>query len=127
MTEFLNLHHVSVVVADLATALRFYVDVLGLSVDHSRPDLGFSGAWLQVGDEQIHLLELPGCDPVADRPDHPGRDRHTALVVTGLAELEQRLEQAGIVFTRSRSGRCAVFCRDPDGNGIELIERTDSG
>lgn len=127
MTEFLNLHHVSVVVADLATALRFYVDVLGLPVDHSRPDLGFSGAWLQVGDEQIHLLELPGCDPVADRPDHPGRDRHTALVVTGLAELEQRLEQAGIVFTRSRSGRCAVFCRDPDGNGIELIERTDSG
>lgn len=127
MTEFLNLHHVSVVVADLATALRFYVDVLGLPVDHSRPDLGFSGAWLQVGDEQIHLLELPGCDPVADRPDHPGRDRHTALVVTGLAELEQRLEQAGIVFTRSRSGRCAVFCRDPDGNGIELIERTNSG
>lgn len=127
MTEFLNLHHASVVVADLATALRFYVDVLGLPVDHSRPDLGFSGAWLQVGDEQIHLLELPGCDPVADRPDHPGRDRHTALVVTGLAELEQRLEQAGVVFTRSRSGRCAVFCRDPDGNGIELIERTDPG
>ncbi len=126
MTEFLCLHHASVVVAELATALRFYVDVLGLSLDDSRPDMDFPGAWLKVGEQQIHLLELPNCDPVADRPQHAGRDRHAAFLVTGLEVLEQRLERHGVSFTRSRSGRRAVFCRDPDGNGIELIERADS-
>ncbi len=126
MTEFLCLHHTSVVVAELATALRFYVDVLGLAVDDARPDLGFPGAWLKVGEQQIHLLELPNCNSVTGRPAHAGRDRHTALLVTGLAVLEQRLEKSGVSFTRSRSGRRAVFCRDPDGNGIELIERADS-
>jgi glyoxylase I family protein len=126
MTEFLGLHHASVVVTELAPALRFYVDVLGMPLDASRPDLGFSGAWLKVGDQQIHLLELPTCDPVAGRPEHAGRDRHTALLVTGLAALEHRLEKNGISFTRSRSGRRVVFCRDPDGNGIELIERAGS-
>lgn len=122
MTEFLCLHHASVVVAELATALRFYVDVLGLQADDSRPDLGFPGAWLKVGEQQIHLLELPNSDPVTIRPEHAGRDRHTALLVTGLAALERRLKKNGINFTRSRSGRLAIFCRDPDGNGIELIE-----
>ena len=126
MTNFLHLHHASVVVAELATALRFYVDVLGLPLDDSRPDMGFRGAWLKVGEQQVHLLELPNCDPVAGRPAHAGRDRHTAFLVTGLDVLEQRLEQNGISFTRSRSGRRAVFCRDPDGNGIELIERADA-
>ena len=122
MTEFLCLHHASVVVAELTSALRFYVDVLGLQADDSRPDLGFPGAWLKVGEQQIHLLEIPNSDPVAIRPEHAGRDRHTALLVTGLAALERRLENNGINFTRSRSGRHAIFCRDPDGNGIELIE-----
>jgi len=124
MTTFLRLHHASVIVTELTTALRFYINVLGLPVDDSRPDLGFPGAWLEVGEQQIHLLELPNCDPVAGRPGHAGRDRHTALLVDDLAPLEQRLEKNGICFTRSRSGRRAIFCRDPDGNGIELIEAT---
>ena len=122
MTQFLKLHHASVITADLQRSLAFYCGVLGLEVDASRPDLGFAGAWLVVGEQQVHLLELPNVDPVRGRPDHAGRDRHTAFHVTGLSELEQKLDKADIPFTRSRSGRSAVFCRDPDGNGIELIE-----
>ena len=122
MTEFLQIHHASVVVADSRRALGFYVDILGMQLDPSRPDLGFHGAWLRVGDQQIHLLEVKNPDAVEGRPSHAGRDRHTALHVRGLDELEQRLEIAGIPYTRSRSGRNAVFCRDPDGNGIEFVE-----
>ena len=122
MSEFIGLHHASLLVADLQRALRFYVDVLGLCVDTSRPELGFAGAWLTVGQQQVHLLELPNPDPVEDRPAHAGRDRHTAFSVTGLDALEKKLEDAGVGFTRSRSGRRAIFCRDPDGNGVELIE-----
>ena len=122
MTEFLRIHHASVVVADSRRALRFYVDILGMQLDPSRPDLGFPGAWLWVGDQQIHLLEVANPDTAEGRPAHVGRDRHTALQVRGLDELQQRLETADIPYSRSRSGRKAIFCRDPAGKGIELVE-----
>jgi glyoxylase I family protein len=117
----LELHHASLLVADTARALAFYRDLLGLTVDPARPDLGYPGAWLQVGTRQIHLLELPSPDPVAGRPAHGGRDRHLALLVADLEVLAARLEQAGVAFTRSRSGRAALFCRDPDGNALEFL------
>ncbi len=123
MSEFLGIHHASVIVADTGRALTFYVDILGLQVDAARPALGFPGAWLKVGSgQQIHLLELPNPDAANARPAHAGRDRHTALRLRGLDAIQQRLERYGIPFTRSRSGRRALFCHDPDGNGIELIE-----
>jgi len=116
------IHHASFVVADTKRALTFYCGVLGLAQDHSRPDLGYPGAWLQVGDGQIHLLQLPNPDPVENRPEHGGRDRHLAMTVTDLALITSRLDQAGFDFTLSKSGRRALFCRDHDGNAIELIE-----
>lgn len=117
-----ELHHVSLIVADTARALGFYRDLLGLATDSGRPDLGYPGAWLQVGGRQIHLLELPNPDPAVGRPVHGGRDRHVALLVRGLDTVARRLEAAGVGYTRSRSGRQALFCRDPDGNAVELIE-----
>jgi len=125
MTEVLGLHHVSLVVSDTARALGFYRDVLGLGLDPSRPALGFPGAWLGLGDRQLHLLEVPNPDPVAGRPDHGGRDRHTALTVNGLDGFIARLTAAEIPFTMSKSGRRALFCRDPDGNAWELIEQVE--
>lgn len=124
MTSVIGLHHVSLVVADTARALDFYCGVLGLEIDRSRPRLAFPGAWLALGDRQLHLLELPSPDPVAGRPAHGGRDRHTAVSVSDLDGFAQRLEQAGIPYTMSKSGRRALFCRDPDGNAWELVEST---
>lgn len=115
-----SIHHVSLLVEDTPRALGFYRDLLGLAVIE-RPPLNFPGAWLAIGDRQLHLLELPNPDARVERPEHVGRDRHLALVVVQLDELAMRLQQAGIAMTRSRSGRNALFCRDPDGNGIELI------
>ena len=118
------IHHASVIVQDTEQALAFYVGVLGLEQELSRPDLGYPGAWLKVGDGQIHLLELPNPDPVTGRPKHGGRDRHLALAITDLSLLQASLEQAGIGFTLSKSGRKALFCRDIDGNALEFIEKT---
>jgi len=122
MSEIKAIHHASLLVNDLDMALAFYTDVLGLERDTSRPEMSFEGAWLRVGAQQIHLLQLPNPDPQDGRPSHAGRDRHTAFAVAGLDAVISRLETAGVAMTRSRSGRQAVFCRDPDGNGIELIE-----
>lgn len=116
------IHHASMIVQDTEQALAFYVGILGLEQDMSRPDLGYAGAWLTVGDGQIHLLELPNPDPTTGRPKHGGRDRHLALRITRLSVLQSSLEKAGIGFTLSKSGRKALFCRDYDGNALEFIE-----
>lgn len=118
-----SIHHSSMIVQDTEHALAFYVGVLGLKQDMSRPDLGYPGAWLKVGDGQIHLLELPNPDPMSGRPKHGGRDRHLALTITNLNVLQSSLEQAGIEFASSKSGRKALFCRDYDGNALEFIEK----
>ena len=121
----MKIHHVSFNVADTKRSLAFYHGVLGLNVDPDRPELGYPGAWLQIETQQIHLLELPNPDPVQGRPEHGGRDRHTALAVSDIGELQRRLEQYNIAFSKSRSGRAAVFFRDLDGNAIECVEITD--
>lgn len=95
------IHHVSLLVADTERALCFYRDLLGLKVI-DRPSLGFPGAWLAIGEQQLHLLELPNPDAESERPDHVGRDRHIALAVDGLNELVQRLTEAGIALSKSR-------------------------
>ncbi|MBK5930842.1 VOC family protein [Halochromatium salexigens] len=118
-----TIHHVSLIVADTERALAFYRDLLGLEVEPTRPQLGFAGAWLRVGAQQIHLLELPNPDPVAARPAHGGRDRHLALTVPDLEAVMAVLDAAAIPYTLSRSGRRALFARDPDANALELIEQ----
>lgn len=123
MPTVTGLHHVSLLIADLERALGFYQGLLGLPLDPQRPDLGYPGAWLQAGAQQIHLLLLPNPDAGQARPPHPGHDRHLALAVSALDPLAQALDAAGIPYTRSRSGRRALFCRDPDGNGVELVEQ----
>ena len=122
MADITAIHHVSLLVSDTRRALLFYQGVLGLEIDESRPVMSFPGAWLQVGAAQIHLLELPDVLRGMKLPEHGGRDRHVALSVSGLDGVVTALETAGIAYTLSRSGRRALFCRDPDGNAVELVE-----
>lgn len=125
MIRVKRLNHVSLLVADTRRALAFYHDLLGLPVSTERPELGFAGAWLELDDDQqIHLLELVTDADQPDTPAHGGRDRHVALEVSDLQAVIRALEAAAIGFTMSRSGRRALFCRDPDGNAIELIEQS---
>lgn len=122
MTNIVALDHVSLLVKDTARALEFYHGLLGLVLDESRPQMNFPGAWLVVGTAQIHLLEIPPAQLPTDLPEHGGRDRHVALNVVNLGAVEGVLEAAGVRYTLSRSGRRALFCRDPDGNAVELVE-----
>jgi glyoxylase I family protein len=116
-----RLLHVSLLVSDLARSRAFYEGVLGLVPSPLRPDLGYPGVWYALGSHEIHLLALPNPDPVHGRPEHGGRDRHVALAVDDLDALERRLREAGVAASRSRSGRAALFCRDPDGNALEFV------
>ncbi len=117
-----TIHHASLIVSDTEQSLRFYRDVLGM-MPTERPNLPFPGAWLQIGEQQVHLLELDNPDPTTGRPEHGGRDRHIAMHVDSVQALRDDLDKAGIAYTLSISGRKALFCRDRDGNALEFIER----
>ena len=108
-----GVHHVSINVSDVDEALRFYVDVLGLTERTDRPDFGFGGAWLDVGGQQVHLLE-------AAAP--PNLGQHFAVQVGDLAGVITELRGRGVeVSDASPVGTgLQAFLSDPSGNVVEL-------
>jgi catechol 2,3-dioxygenase-like lactoylglutathione lyase family enzyme len=121
--NIIGIHHTTFLTSDLAKSRAFYEDVLGLQLDNKRPNMSFDGVWYDVAHkQQIHLMLLPNPEADLQRPVHGGRDRHVALMVSDLNKLIVCLQQAGIVYTISQSGRHALFCRDPDQNALEFIE-----
>ena len=109
----LGVHHVSIKVGDTREAVRFYCDVLGLSVRPDRPDFGFGGAWLDAGGQQVHLVEgeLP-----------PDEGQHFALQVDDLGAAIDELRARGVAVSDAIPVASAqqAFVNDPDGNLIEL-------
>lgn len=121
MSLMVAFRHISLLVADLQRARDFYEGVLGLEINPARPEMSFTGVWYDIGATQIHLMCLPNPEAGLVRPEHGGRDRHAAFAVSDMRELKERLTKADIKFTSSRSGREALFCRDPDDNALEFI------
>jgi len=121
-----GLHHCGLLVRDTEASKKFYMEVFGFGDDsHMRPKtLPYPGAFMRVGADQIHLMQLPIMDPLEGRPEHGGRDRHTAVTVSSIDALAERLRQRSIPFTLSMSGRRALFCRDLDSNAFEFMEET---
>ena len=115
--------HAGLLVSDLARAKSFYESVLGLTPYPNRPDLPYPGAWYDLGGgQQLHLMQLANPDADSARPEHGGRDRHIALGVSDMTALKGRLDAAGVNYSVSKSGRAALFCRDPDRNTLEFVE-----
>ena len=69
----------------------------GLKINEARPNdkLPYRGAWLWVGDEMIHLMELPNPDPLTGRPEHGGRDRHACIAIKNVAKLKEIFDKVG--------------------------------
>jgi len=118
----MNIAHIGLIVSDLQRAALFYEQILGLS-RIQRPDLAFDGIWFGLeGGQQIHLMVLNNPYAGCEKPEHGGRDNHVALHTHDFDVIRKRLDVADILYTASKSGRAALFCRDPDGNTIELIK-----
>ncbi len=118
----MNIAHIGLIVSDMGRAGLFYEQVLGLR-RIKRPDLSFDGIWYSLEDgQQIHLMLLDNPYIGCEKPEHGGRDHHVALQTDDYDAIRQRLDAENITYTTSKSGRSALFCRDPDGNTIELIQ-----
>jgi catechol 2,3-dioxygenase-like lactoylglutathione lyase family enzyme len=113
--EPLAIHHVSINVDDVEAAVAFYTEVLGATLRSDRPAFGFGGAWLDLGPQQVHLIEAPV-------PPHLGQ--HFAIRVGDLDAAVEELRAKGVDVgdpSPVGTGRQA-FVDDPAGNTIELHE-----
>ncbi|GAB6070213.1 VOC family protein [Thiomicrorhabdus hydrogeniphila] len=121
MAKITGFDHVSILVENADIALNFYHEILGLPL-LNRPDLGFPGYWLDLQNGQsLHIMQLN--NPYSgSKPEHGGRDYHFALRVDSIDEFIEKLKQINLEYSLSKSGRKALFTRDPDGNALELFE-----
>jgi catechol 2,3-dioxygenase-like lactoylglutathione lyase family enzyme len=117
--QFSQIHHCSLVVADLARAAAFYRDVLGLqeiAIPSTFPAAGLNVRWFQVGTQQLHLI-------LANEPASPSR-RHLALEVDNARAARESLQAKRLDIEESVPipGADRFFIADPDSNRIEIIE-----
>lgn len=122
MIPVVRLHHVSFAVADLDRSKRFFKDVIGFE-EIDRPAFSFRGAWLAVGDRQLHLIEQKDAGRTAD--EKLSRSDHMALEVEDISLAKAALESAGIPFQsggNEKLGFSQIFCSDPDGHTIEFVK-----
>jgi catechol 2,3-dioxygenase-like lactoylglutathione lyase family enzyme len=111
-----GVHHVALVVEDLASAREFYCDGLGLE-EIARPAFDSEGFWVQVGSQQLHVSSGAEIAPTRN---------HFAVEIVGLDDAVQHLTLMGIEVRRLREVEGAgaqAFVRDPWGNLIELNEQ----
>ena len=107
----LRLTHVNLRVDRLEPALRFYMDVLRLE-SVTRRDAESRGAWLRVGDAEIHLAE--------DAAPQPASNRHIALEVADLPAARAAVAGSGAVIEKEEKG-VRFWTRDPAGNRLEIV------
>ncbi|HET6546968.1 MAG TPA: VOC family protein [Solirubrobacter sp.] len=130
----MRLDHGSLLVSDVARSVRFYADVLGL-VEAPRPStFDTPGAWLRIGEQELHLAgEVePGRAREMNPPYDPaeiaiGYGNHLALEVDDLDAALARAAEHGVrpggeILARGDGVR-RTFVTDPDGHVIELMER----
>ena len=113
-----GMNHFTVLAEELEATVRFYVDLLGLAPGH-RPDLGFPGAWLYVGDSAV-LHIIAGREMPVQRA---GVLDHMAFSARGLSTVKARLDAEGVRYELRRqrgAGTWQLFCHDPNGAKVEL-------
>lgn len=125
--------HVTVVVRDLETSRKFYVDTLGMR-QVPRPGFNFAGMWFQAGATQVHLIqEHPGSDPAGFHTPAEnvgaGRTMHFAFEVDNARQAAEELRRLGVRIRGGPSlrpdGPVQIWCYDPDGHVVELFSRAE--
>jgi catechol 2,3-dioxygenase-like lactoylglutathione lyase family enzyme len=127
-----SLDHYTIIANDLERSVSFYTDVLGL-VNGERPNFGFPGAWIYVGEKPVvHLLGTDGAEKMSDvgvfgggegAGSGTGSIHHVAFRATGLEDYVKRLKAKNISINQQDVPGWPlrqVFLKDPDGITIEL-------
>ncbi len=122
MTVEPHIQHINVNVDDLARAIVFYRDVIGLPLDPT-PDQGFPSQFFRINArQQIHMNEIDDLHAVRS---------HFCIEVPDFNGVFRRAKDAKAIETgtwgRVRClpvGKMQMFVRDPAGNLIEIASVT---
>lgn len=113
-----RMDHFTIVTDQLAVTLDFYA-MLGLT-EGPRPEFGFGGAWLYVGDyPMLHIVET-------DRMPDPRRGAldHMAFFAEDFVATAKRITTASLSYRVIRTprpfNRWQMFLLDPNGVEVEL-------
>jgi catechol 2,3-dioxygenase-like lactoylglutathione lyase family enzyme len=144
-----SIYHTGFIVENLATALDFYKNVLGMTVEREPTTVetpwisevvGYENvkmrqAYVGVGDgHSIELIEYmrPRGEARSDQFDRnrPG-SAHAAMIVDDVPVWRERLEAEGVTVFGPRYEReveypwanFAIYFQDPDGNWLEMVSR----
>ena len=84
------------------------------------PDFPSRGTWYEVDGMQVHII-------LAEQSDPPST-RHVAFVVDDLSATLNKVEDLGLPIWGDfqLEGWVRKHCRDPFGNGVELLQRCAS-
>lgn len=118
-----RIDHIVLTVTDIEQTVWFYCDVLGME----EVEFGENRIALKFGNQKINLhLVSSDLTPVADQPT-PGSQDICLISSSSIDEVSAILEKHGIPVEQgpvSRTGALgkiiSVYCRDPDGNLIEI-------
>lgn len=112
-------NHVSIPCRDLDESERFYREVFGLERLPSF-DFRFPVRYLRVGEQQLHLMQLP--------EEQPPPNQHFAFDVDDFEAAFVRLRDLGALDRRAHAsavwelpdGSVQLYARDPTGNLLEV-------
>jgi lactoylglutathione lyase len=146
------LHHVGLTVADIERSIRFYRDVLGMTLLRRRPHVdsdyvalqtGYQGVVLNVASFQVahdssQSLEIvqymnQAGSPVETAGNRPGAS-HLCLTVDDLRACHADLSAKGVHFKSEpvtitagpNTGGLVIYFYDPDGYTLELFQMPES-
>ena len=124
----LKANHIAITVSDVGRSLSFYVDVLGLQ-QIRRPHFDRHGAWLTMGNIELHLIKgIPLIPPVDNL-----QVGHISFEAFDIEEVLRKLREYNIGYRRNlaithpqsnestkKIGIIQYFITDPDGYFIEI-------
>ncbi len=122
-----RLHHLAVVVRDLARAERFYGELLGMPVLRRWSDEAGAprSVWLALAGDAFLAVERAGSHEPGRRDEQPGfHCVALAIARDERAAVRARLEAAGHPIERASS--FTLYVRDPDGNLVGLSHWPDA-
>lgn len=119
-----QLHHYTIRPRDMEETREFYERVLGLPVG-PRPDLGFPGYWLYLGDVPVVHLVPNGRGQLGSGSDEDdtGNFDHIAFLGNDFDGMKAHLEKEGVAFRFNdppNANLRQLFIRDPNYVMVEL-------
>ncbi len=118
-----RLDHLVITARDVAATCRFYETVLGMR----REDFGAGRVALHFGRQKINVHPYPSPVEIVAEDPRPGTADLCFIAETPIEAVAAHLESLGIEIemgpierTGAQGRLISIYCRDPDGNLIEV-------